>query len=155
MNFPHIHLPPKITYVHDNGIKDIYLVHERIGKGSYGVVHRVTNQKTHEIYAMKVISKKQYNNEKGLIFIEQMKNEIVIQKNLNHPNIVRLKNYFSNKSFQYILLEYCPGKTIYDYLKKSKTNRLSETETRQIIKDVVNGLIYLHNRKIIHHDIKL
>ena len=84
-----------------------------------------------------------------------MKNEIVIQKNLDHPNIVGYKLSFSDKYNQCIVLEYCPGKTVYDYLEKSKEKHLSEQEILQVLKDVINDLIYLHNRKIIHNDIKL
>lgn len=155
MSFQHIQLPPKIKYSRDNGINDIFEIHERIGRGSYGVVHRVTHQNTLKTYAMKIISKKKYSSEKDKIYLDEIKNEISIQKNLDHPNIVRYKLSFSSQSYQYIVLEYCPGKTIYDYLMNSPLKRLSEPETRQILKDVVNGLVYLHSRNIIHHDIKL
>lgn len=146
---------PHITYARENGTSDIFEIHQKIGKGTYGVVRKVLHLNTHKIYAMKIISTKKYNNEKGQIILEKMKNEIAIQKNLDHPNIVRFKLAFSDKSHQYIVLEYCPGNTILEYMLKRKAKHLSEPETRQILKDVINGLIYLHNRKIIHHDIKL
>lgn len=155
MSRPRVQLPPKITYSRKNGTNDVFHIHERIGKGSYGYVYRVTHESTQKTYAMKVISKAKYNNDKGQIYIQQMKNEIAIQKNLKHPNIVCYKISFSSKSYQYIVLEYCPGRTILDYLEKSAEKRLSEIETRQILKEVINGLIYLRSQKIIHHDIKL
>ncbi|KAK8853008.1 hypothetical protein M9Y10_018006 [Tritrichomonas musculus] len=154
MSSSHIHLPPKIKYSRKNGTNDVFLIHERIGKGSYGVVHRVTHQNTNKTYAMKILSKKKYNNAGGQIYIQQMKNEINIQKSLKHPNIVCYKLSFASKSYQYIVLEYCPGNTISDYLKSSPEKRLSDIETRQILKDVINGLIYLRSQKVIHHDIK-
>lgn len=155
MTQPQIHVPSRIIYAREDGTKDIFICHEKLGHGGFAVVHRVTHQNTNKTYAMKVISKERYSSSKGKSILEKLKNEISIQKNLVHPNIVRSKLSFSDEFNQYIVLEYCPGKSIREYLRKSETGRLSESETRKILKDVVQGLIYLHNRKIIHHDIKL
>ena len=155
MSQPAIRVPSKITYVHDDGTKDVFICNEKLGQGGFAVVHRVTQQNTNKSYAMKVISIEKYINAKNKIYLDKVENEILIQKKLNHPNIVGAKISFSDEQNQYIILEYCPGKTIRDYLKKSEHGRLSEPETRRILKDILQGLVYLHNRKIIHHDIKL
>ena len=86
---------------------------------------------------------------------EKLKNEMRIQKMINHQNVVRSKNSFSDEFNYYIILDYCPGKSIRDYLRKSDHGRLNESEARRILKDVIHGVIYLHNRRIIHHDLKL
>lgn len=154
MPLPKVTVPKTIIYIHDDGTKDIFLRHEEIGYGGFAVVYIVTHQNTNKNYAMKVISK-QHLSTKGQTALKMLQNEMKIQKSLNHPNIVRAKYSFSDESNYYIVLEYCPGKSIRDFLRNSSTGRLSEPETRKILRDVIRGLAYLHNKDIIHHDIKL
>lgn len=155
MNQSRMHIPPKIVYVRDDGSKDIYICNEKLGQGGFAVVYRVTQQNTNKSYAMKVILKDKRTCSINNFLLEKIQNEIQIQKKLNHPNIVASKISFSDERNQYIILEYCPGKSIREYLRKSEQGHLTEPETRKILKDVIQGLIYLHKRKIIHHDLKL
>lgn len=150
-----IHVPSIITNVNENGTKNVFISHEKLGQGGFAAVYRVTHKNTNKVYAMKVISKERYTSSNGNSSLEKLKNEIQIQKTLNHPNIVQSRISFSDDSNYYIALEYCPGKTIREYLKNNSQGRLSEPETRKILKDVINGLVFLHNRHIIHHDLKL
>ena len=150
-----IHVPSIITNVNENGTKNVFISHEKLGQGGFAAVYRVTHKNTNKVYAMKVISKERYASSNGNSSLEKLKNEIQIQKTLNHPNIVQSRISFSDDSNYYMALEYCPGKTIREYLKNNSQGRLSEPETRKILKDVINGLIFLHNRHIIHHDLKL
>lgn len=145
----------KIIYKGDDGANKVFLCHEKLGNGGFAVVRRVTEQSTKKVYAMKIISKKRHLASKSKLFMKEIENEIQIQKKLNHLNIVRSKMSFSDDQNQYILLEYCPGKSVWDYLNKSKNGRLNESETRKILKDVIQGLVYLHDQNIIHHDLKL
>lgn len=154
MPLPEFHVPATIVYKHDDGTRDVFIKHEELGHGGFAVVYRVTLQSTNKTYAMKVISKK-VTNSKGKLTLEKLKSEMRIQKKLNHPNIVHSKVSFSDEFNYYIILEYCPGKSIREYLKKSGNGHLSEPETRKILRDVVRGLVYLHNSDIIHHDLKL
>ena len=150
-----IFVPSKIVNVDDNGIRTVYIKNEELGRGGFAVVYRVTQQDTNKSYAMKVISKKQYEGSKGQVSLEKLKNEMKIQKSINHQNVVRSKNSFSDEFNYYIILDYCPGKSIRDFLRKNDQGRLNESETRRILKDVIHGVIYLHNHRIIHHDLKL
>ncbi|KAK8897031.1 hypothetical protein M9Y10_014964 [Tritrichomonas musculus] len=155
MSQPLTHVPDTIIYNRDDGTKNVFVCHEKLGHGGFSEVYRVTIQNTNKAYAMKVISKDRYETPKGRISLEKLKNEIQIQKGLNHPNIVQSKISFSDEFNYYIALEFCPGKSIREYLKKSENGRLTEPETRKILQDVIEGLVYLHNSEIIHHDLKL
>lgn len=155
MSIPKIHVPPKIIYTREDGTKEIFISQEKLGHGGFAVVHRVLHQNSNKSYAMKVISKDRYASSKEKASLEKLRNEMQIQKSLNHPNIVQSKISFSDEFNNYIILEYCPGKSVRDYLRKSQQGYLSEPEARKILIDVIQGLIYLHSRRIIHHDIKL
>lgn len=154
MSLP-FHLPSVITSTREDGTKSTFIFQEKLGQGGFATVYRAKHQNTNKEYAMKVISKELLINAKGKSSLEKLKNEIQIQKSLNHLNIVQSKISFSDAFNYYIALEYCPGKTIREYLKNSPNGRLSEPETRKVLKDILNGLVYIHNRKIIHHDLKL
>lgn len=149
------YVPTVITHTRDDGTKNVFLCQEKLGQGGFAVVYKVKHQNTNKIYAMKIISKQYILRAKGESSLEKLKKEIQIQKSLNHPNIVQSKISFFDEFNYYIALEYCPGKTIGEYLRNNVNGYLSETETRKILRDVINGLIYIHNRKIVHKDLKL
>lgn len=154
MSTPPFKPPPKLTYTGKDGRREVYIIHEELGRGGFGYVYRATQQNTNKEYAIKMITK-QFLNSQNLSVFEKLKNELKIQRALNHPNIVKSKMSFSDESNYYIVLEYCPGLSIREYLKNSANGYLTEPETRKILRDVIKGLIYLHGNNVIHHDIKL
>jgi polo-like kinase 1 len=79
--------------------------------------------------------------------------EIAIHKTLYHEKIVRYINHFDDADFVYIILELCPNQTLNDLLKKKR--RFTEPETMFYIHELVQGLIYLRNERVIHRDLKL
>lgn len=113
-----IHVPPRITYAREDGTKDVFICNEKLGQGGFAVVHRVTQPNINKSYAMKVILKDKRTCSNSKFLLEKIQNEIQIQKKLNHPNIVGSKISFSDERNQYIILEYCPGKSIREYVKK-------------------------------------
>ncbi|KAK8847184.1 hypothetical protein M9Y10_019767 [Tritrichomonas musculus] len=155
MSQTQIHVPPKIVYNREDGSRDVFVCQEKLGHGGFAVVYRVIHQNTSKTYAMKVISKDGSSSSKGKIFLEKLKNEIQIQKTLDHPNIVRSRLSFSDDINYYIILEYCPGKSIREYLRKCEQRHIPEPEAKKILSDVIQGVVYLHNHQIIHHDLKL
>lgn len=134
----------------DHGHTYIYKRHEELGRGGFATVYRVVEQSSGKEYAMKVVSKERITKPKA---IEKMKSEIAIQASLNHPNIVRSYAAFEDASNHYIVTELCPGHSVRDLVKKS--GHLSENEAAKIMKDVLEGLAYLHDNRVIHRDLKL
>lgn len=90
-------------------------------------------------------------------------NEVDIHWQLRHPSILQLYNYFEDENYVYLVMEVCKNGELYRYLLEDgarendakKLRRLSEAEARWILSQVVDGLIYLHSRGIIHRDLKL
>uniref|UniRef100_A0A452S8L4 Tousled like kinase 2 n=1 Tax=Ursus americanus TaxID=9643 RepID=A0A452S8L4_URSAM len=81
--------------------------------------------------------------------------EYRIHKELDHPRIVKLYDYFSLDTDSFCtVLEYCEGNDLDFYLKQHKL--MSEKEARSIIMQIVNALKYLNEIKppIIHYDLK-
>jgi serine/threonine protein kinase len=75
-----------------------------------------------------------------------------IQSACNHPNICQLYGYFLDAENLYIMQELCTEGQLFDLLKKR--NRIDEDQASFLIRQVLEGIRYLHVKCIIHRDIK-
>ena len=82
-------------------------------------------------------------------------NEVEIHCQLKHPSVLELYNYFEDVDYVYLVMELCSMGELYSYIKKKKGARLSEREAAKFMKQIVEGLLYLHSHGIIHRDLKL
>ncbi len=74
---------------------------------------------------------------------------------LDHPNLVRVKGVsFNCEKFFCIIMEFCPYGQLYSYLNRNQSNFLKPNKTLQWSKQVANAMYYLHDKKIIHRDLK-
>lgn len=71
-----------------------------------------------------------------------------------HPNIIKLKDLFESCEYYYLVLEYMPGKDLFEYIAK-RDYSLPEEVAKQIIFQIMQGVRYLHNLGIVHRDLKL
>ena len=118
-----------------------------LGSGSYGSVYQAKNIVMDNIVAIKVIEKVQDNMVDDL----EIKNEINILKSLSHPNIVKIYEFFDTILYYYIVTEYCKKGELFSYIK----NKYSEKQLAVLFYQVFSGLCYLHEKKILHRDLKL
>ncbi len=124
-----------------------YKVVKRLGDGSYGTVYSVVNIQTNVTVAMKKIEKVKENEIDDL----EIKNEIDILKKLDHPNIVKIYEFYNTLTDFYIVTEYCKKGELYGYIK----NTYSENQLAVLFYQVFSGLYYLHDHHILHRDLKL
>ncbi|CAF3066330.1 unnamed protein product [Rotaria sp. Silwood2] len=155
----------------DETINHYELFHE-LGKGGFATVYEARRKADGLRVACKKIDRKKleqenihhhhptYGNHRHLLpssrspsMFERLNAEITIHHQVKHRNIVELLNYFYDDKYVYLILELCSHGDLEHYLKEKKT--LCESETQTIVKQVVDGLVYLHNHRIIHRDIKL
>ena len=118
-----------------------------LGSGSYGSVYQAKNLIMDNIVAIKIIEKVQENMVDDL----EIKNEINILKTLSHPNIVKIYEFFDTVLYYYIVTEYCKKGELFSYIK----NKYSEKQLAVLFYQVFSGLCYLHEKKILHRDLKL
>lgn len=83
-----------------------------------------------------------------------LSNEISLLQKCDHPNIIRLITSFEGQRKIYLILEYVGPLTLAQYLDKKKTV-MDEDEAAHVFYEILQGLLYLHNRNIFHRDIKL
>ena len=86
----------------NHSFKSIYSLGEILGEGAFSVVKLATNKKTKQKVAVKIISKS------GLSEVDELslRQEVAILKDLNHPNIVQLVDYFEEPKEYMIALEF-------------------------------------------------
>ena len=118
-----------------------------LGEGGYGQVYLVRHTKMKLQRAMKIIPVNSQNEE------EKTDEEIELLKNLDHPNIVKLFEYFSDNEKYYLITEYCKGGDLFELIKKKKV--FSEESAAYIMYQIFRALIYCHyTHNLIHRDIK-
>ena len=132
-----------------NPIEVNYEVMEVIGKGGYGEVKKVKHKELDVIRALKVIKKTRYKSQAEL---KMIKNEISIMKIVDHPNIVKLYEFFEDDENFYIIQEFCSGGQLFEAILKKKT--FTENEAAEIMTQVLSAITHCHQRKIAHRDVK-
>ena len=126
-----------------------------LGKGAFGEVFLTQKKGSKEFYATKRLDRAFSEKPEN---IKLLSNEITLLKKINHPNIVRLIDLKKTKSHCYIVMEYCNGGDLSGCLKKYKEayrRPFSEEIVQYIMRQVVNGIYFLHSNKIVHRDLKL
>lgn len=138
-----------LRYASERIIKDYYAFVKTIGEGHFGKVLLAKDRRTREKFAVKVI-KKDSTELRSQTLIQR---ELDILRLVNHPNIVRLYDLFDTQDKLYFVLEYMPGGALYEVIA-SKDIHFSEERASAIIKDILHGLVYLHEKGIVHRDVK-
>ena len=134
---------------------DDFTLGKRIGQGSFGEVYLTTRNGYNKLYATKKVSKQK-------IELPSVKkhfiDEIEILKTLNHKNIIKLETIRQSQNNFYIICEYYNGGGLFDCLKQYKIKYgrpFPENIVQHFMRQIVDALVYLHQRKIIHRDLKL
>ena len=136
-------------------VEDLTLI-KQIGKGSFGEVFITSKAGTKELFATKKVKKSMVTAEKVKKYFN---NELFILKNVNHPNIVKLYDIKQTLNNFYLVFDLCNGGGLSNclerYKKKHDGKPFPENIVQHLMKQIVSGMKYLHNKKILHRDIKL
>jgi len=121
-----------------------------LGKGGFAKCYELKDVVTGEIMAGKIVPKslllKSHQKEK-------MAQEIRLHTAVSNHYLVKLFSYFEDSNFVYIILELCRKRSLMELHKRRKA--ITEPETRYFMNHILRGVLYLHDNKIIHRDLKL
>ena len=133
-------------------VSDIYEKIEKLGEGAFGSVYKVKrkNSTTREIIrALKEISKDSICDSENE---EEIRNEIEVLKNLDHPNIMKIFEFFEDENNMYLINEYCDGVDIAGLM--DKFGLFPEFLLKYVMFQVFLAISFLHSNKVVHGDIK-
>ncbi|XP_057192220.1 serine/threonine-protein kinase tousled-like 1 isoform X1 [Triplophysa rosa] len=137
-------------------LNERYLLLHLLGRGGFSEVYKAFDLIEQRYAAVKIHQlNKNWREEKKENYHKHACREYRIHKQLDHPRIVKLYDYFSLDTDTFCtVLEYCEGNDLDFYLKQNKL--MSEKEARSIVMQIVNAFRYLNEIKppIIHYDLK-
>ncbi|CAH8658228.1 unnamed protein product [Heterobilharzia americana] len=140
-------------------IRETWMVH-RTNKDPVDTIHRVLqklhlidgvciHRKTKREVAIKVIDKLRFPTKREA----QLKNEVSILRNLNHPGVVNLERMFETPKRVFVVMEKLAGDML-EMILGSPQGRLTERVTKYLVTQILIALRYLHLRSIVHCDLK-
>ena len=139
----------KIIKNENKKIIDDYLIKDTIGKGTFSTVKLGENIKTKEKVAIKILNKEKIKANEDLV---RIKREIKILSMMDHPNIIKTYKITENEKNYYIIMEYCDGGELFNYIVEKE--KLDENEASMFFFQLINALEYIHSLGIAHRDLK-
>ena len=122
-----------------------------LGKGVFGITHRMKSRHDGRVYAVKVVDLK---HAKG-INLKSLKDEASLLADLTHANIVRYFTSFSSKRERYfnLVMELVIGGTLEEVFLPPAP-RASLAEWKKIASQLTAALVYMHSLRVLHRDLK-
>ena len=126
-----------------------YIIKETIGKGTFSTVKLGEHIKTKKKVAIKILDKEKLKTKEDSTRIQR---EIKILSIMDHPNIIKTYKITETAKNYYIIMEYCEGGELFDYIVEKE--RLDESEASIFFYQLINSLEYIHSKGIAHRDLK-
>lgn len=114
-----------------------------LGSGISGLVRLVTHKATGHKYAVKCLDLGLVDSAEGL---QQLREEIFIMCQLDHPNIVRLEEVYESHAEIYLVQELCLGGELFDRLDEQPDYHYTEGECAKLVKQMLCAVRYLHSK---------
>ncbi|XP_075997894.1 STE20-like serine/threonine-protein kinase isoform X2 [Genypterus blacodes] len=135
-------------HVHrDENPEEIWDIIGELGDGAFGKVYKAQNKQNGTLAAAKVIDTKTEDE------LEDYMVEIDILASCDHHHIVKLLDAFYYEGKLWILIEFCAGGAV-DAIMLELERPLTEPQIRVVCKQTLEALVYLHENKVIHRDLK-
>ncbi|XP_073084846.1 death-associated protein kinase 1 isoform X1 [Manis javanica] len=141
-----------MTVFRQENVDDYYDTGEELGSGQFAVVKKCREKSTGLQYAAKFIKKRRTKSSRRGVSREDIEREVSILKEIQHPNVITLHEVYENKTDVILVLELVAGGELFDFLAEKES--LTEEEATEFLKQILNGVYYLHSLQIAHFDLK-
>ena len=120
-----------------------------IGEGAFSVVKVAQHEITNQFYACKIVPK---NRLKDPDLEERFIAETRINQQMHHINVVQICDLLKDDINFYIFMEFCPGGDLFHFI--IDRGKLTESEAKIIILQILRAIHYVHNLGVSHRDLK-
>ncbi|KAJ6490208.1 CAMK/CAMKL/Kin4 protein kinase [Mycena vitilis] len=127
-----------------------YLLLQTLGEGEFGKVKLGLHCQWGEEVAVKLIRR---GNVDTAVRMSKVEREIEVLRTLKHPNIVRLYDVIETDKYIGIIIEYASGGELFDHILAHRY--LRERDASKLFSQLISGVWYIHQKKIVHRDLKL
>uniref|UniRef100_A0A8D0JW58 non-specific serine/threonine protein kinase n=1 Tax=Sus scrofa TaxID=9823 RepID=A0A8D0JW58_PIG len=127
-----------------------YVRVQKIGEGSFGKAILVKSIEDGRQYVIKEINISRMSNKER----EESRREVAVLANMKHPNIVQYRESFEENGSLYIVMDYCEGGDLFKRINAQKGILFQEDQILDWFVQICLALKHVHDRKILHRDIK-
>ncbi|XP_070117471.1 serine/threonine-protein kinase Nek1 isoform X10 [Equus przewalskii] len=127
-----------------------YVRLQKIGEGSFGKAVLVKSTEDERQYVIKEINISRMSNKER----EESRREVAVLANMKHPNIVQYRESFEENGSLYIVMDYCEGGDLFKRINAQKGVLFQEDQILDWFVQICLALKHVHDRKILHRDIK-
>eukprot|EP00118_Oscarella_pearsei_P028549 m.2447 g.2447 ORF g.2447 m.2447 type:complete len:889 (+) comp8663_c0_seq1:136-2802(+) len=151
MNSTELKLEDHVDGSEKPNVGELYQIYrdEILGSGQFGIVYAGVHRLSGQDVAVKVIDKARFPTKQETA----LKNEVAILKNIHHPGIVTLSDMYETQDKVFVVMEKMRNDML-EMILNSPKGRLSERVTKYLIAQILSALRYLHNKNIVHCDLK-
>ncbi|XP_064004896.1 serine/threonine-protein kinase Nek1 isoform X12 [Pogoniulus pusillus] len=129
---------------------DKYIKVRKIGEGSFGKAILVKAKENGQQYVIKEINISKMSSKER----EESRREVAVLANMKHPNIVLYRESFEENGCLYIVMDYCEGGDLFKKINAQKGILFPEDQILDWFVQICLALKHIHDRKILHRDIK-
>ncbi len=131
-------------------LEDKYEIIKEIGSGGFSRCLLVKNKTTGVLFACKELAKKNVSDYEGLM------REVNLMIKLDHPNIIKLYEYYETEKSIYLVMELCTGGELFDRIVENteKGVQFTEKQAANLFRQMMSAINYCHKNGIVHRDLK-
>uniref|UniRef100_A0A7E4VY12 phosphorylase kinase n=1 Tax=Panagrellus redivivus TaxID=6233 RepID=A0A7E4VY12_PANRE len=139
-----------------NGFYQSYEAREILGRGLASTVRKCVEKSTGQFFAVKIVdvsTERQTEQDAERLREETLSEIRLLRLLVGHPSIIAIHDFFMTPTFHFAVFEMAPKGELFDLLNRSVT--FSEKKTRLVMKQLFDGVSYMHAKHIVHRDLKL
>uniref|UniRef100_A0A3Q0R7E8 non-specific serine/threonine protein kinase n=1 Tax=Amphilophus citrinellus TaxID=61819 RepID=A0A3Q0R7E8_AMPCI len=133
-------------------VEDFYEIGEVLGSGHFGQVRKVKERTSGSLWAGKFLKIRRSACSRLGLDRSSVEHEVEILQAIQHPNIVALKDVFESRAEVVLILELVSGGELFDFIAEKEN--LLESEAIEFMKQILEGLKFMHSKNIAHFDLK-
>jgi len=127
---------------------DCYTIDKLLGEGANGKVMQCTSLDSGIQRAVKIMRQSTMTEAEKEIFLH----ETSVLKSIDHPNIIKIYEYFENSGSFYVVMDLCKGGEL--FYEITRRQEFTEKEASLLIRQVLSCIQYCHNQRLVHRDLK-